>query len=359
MSPRKGCSRSEPVPERLYEGMSGQLFGWLLPDLSLDSRLPLQRRVRGQQQRRGPLLLPGDLLQEGPPTCHVRVEAPKTQRRGTGRVQHFVVKEASFVGFLEALLLDRPLGERIFGASAATFRRRWDNILRVLEVPGNLKLAHPRRLARRRSCTPVPAECADSRPALAHEASLSGNAGELLAGGCGRECAPFFACLSPPAHFCCGVALQYPASALPCLAVFKRWMAQPAGAFLLRLRSAVSSFSTAVPSSLQAVGWLSPPGHFCCGFALQYPASALPCLAVFKRWMASPTCRFSLLGLLVWGGRAGFNVCFHGCLPGTATASAFLRLSMATAWTVGPSFREPHRFVPGMEKRGTAPSEPS
>ena len=208
VSPRKGCSRSEqPVPELLYEGMSGQLFGWLLPDLSLDSRLPLQRRVRGQQQRRGPLLLPGDLLQEGPPTCHVRVEAPKTQRRGTGRVQHFVVKEASFVGFLEALLLDRPLGERIFGASAATFRRRWDNILRVLEVPGNLKLAHPRRLARRRSCTPVPAECADSRPALAHEASLSGNAGELLAGGCGRECAPFFACLSPPAHFCCGVAL--------------------------------------------------------------------------------------------------------------------------------------------------------
>lgn len=89
---------------------------------------------------RGAILLPSDLLLEALPTCFVRVEAPKTSHRGTGRVQHFSVKEPAFVKFLERLLANDRLTERLFPASAATFRRRWDYVLAKLGVPAVVKL---------------------------------------------------------------------------------------------------------------------------------------------------------------------------------------------------------------------------
>ena len=89
---------------------------------------------------RGAILLPSDLLLDEIPTCYVRVEAPKTSHRGTGKVQHFVVKEPPFVRFLERLLAGCALEEKLFAASAATFRRRWNHILDRLGVPAVVKL---------------------------------------------------------------------------------------------------------------------------------------------------------------------------------------------------------------------------
>ncbi|CAE7648407.1 Cdk10, partial [Symbiodinium necroappetens] len=89
---------------------------------------------------RGAILLPSDLLLDELPACYVRVEAPKTSHRGTGRVQHFVVREPSFVKFLERLLANDPLTQKLFPASAATFRRRWDYVLERLGVPAVVKL---------------------------------------------------------------------------------------------------------------------------------------------------------------------------------------------------------------------------
>ena len=89
---------------------------------------------------RGAILLPRDLLWDELSTCYVRVEAPKTGNRGSGRVQHFVVRQPTFVRFLGRLLAESSLTEPLFSGSASTFRRRWDFILRQLGVPEALKL---------------------------------------------------------------------------------------------------------------------------------------------------------------------------------------------------------------------------
>ncbi|CAE7868529.1 ANK3 [Symbiodinium sp. KB8] len=89
---------------------------------------------------RGAILLPCDLLVDEAPVCYVRVEAPKTGHRGAGKVQHFVVREAAFVRFLERLLARSPLEEKLFPASAGTFRRRWNYVLQRLGVPATFKL---------------------------------------------------------------------------------------------------------------------------------------------------------------------------------------------------------------------------
>lgn len=89
---------------------------------------------------RGAILLPCDLMLDDLPTCYVRVEAPKTRHRGTGLVQHFVVKEPRFVRFLERLLADSALEEKLFPVSASTFRRRWNYVLGQLGVPALMKL---------------------------------------------------------------------------------------------------------------------------------------------------------------------------------------------------------------------------
>ena len=90
--------------------------------------------------RRSAVLLPQDLLLDDLPTCYVRVEAPKSANRGTGKVQHFVVRQAVFVDFLSRLLGRLPLEEKIFAATASTFRRRWETILQALGVPRYTKL---------------------------------------------------------------------------------------------------------------------------------------------------------------------------------------------------------------------------
>ena len=90
--------------------------------------------------RRAALLLPRDFLLPSLENCYVRVEAPKTRFRGTGRVQHFVVKRKAFVAFLDKLVGDSPPEERLFAASASTFRRRWDFLLAALGVPERSRL---------------------------------------------------------------------------------------------------------------------------------------------------------------------------------------------------------------------------
>ncbi|CAE7735652.1 unnamed protein product, partial [Symbiodinium necroappetens] len=132
-----------PIPYALVRAMIslGLALGWArfaaVVGLSFYGTARVGEPLRAH---RGAILLPCDLLVDETPVCYVRVEAPKTGHRGAGKVQHFVVGEAAFVRFLERLLARSPLEEKLFPASAATFRRRWNYVLQRLGVPAAFKL---------------------------------------------------------------------------------------------------------------------------------------------------------------------------------------------------------------------------
>ncbi|CAE7720841.1 unnamed protein product, partial [Symbiodinium necroappetens] len=132
-----------PIPHALAKAVISVALGFGWPRFAAVVGLSFYGTARVGEPllaKRSAVLLPQDLLLDDLPTCYVRVEAQKSAHRGTGRVQHFVVRQAVFVDFLSRLLGGRPLEERIFSATASTFRRRWETILQALGIPRYAKL---------------------------------------------------------------------------------------------------------------------------------------------------------------------------------------------------------------------------
>ena len=86
------------------------------------------------------LLLPSDLLGEEINSIFLTIRSPKTRRRGGGRVQHAKVQDP--IGSLLCATVFGPLSLRasLYPGSPASYRRRWDAVLRALEIPARLKL---------------------------------------------------------------------------------------------------------------------------------------------------------------------------------------------------------------------------
>ena len=133
----------EPVPLALVKALLSLALSWnwvrfvVVAGLAFFGAARIGEPLRA---RRSQVLLPSDVLDAELTACYVRVENPKSQHRGTGKVQHFAVRDVAFVRFLEqALQKDKP-ETPLFPASPATFRRRWDTLLKSLGVPRNLRL---------------------------------------------------------------------------------------------------------------------------------------------------------------------------------------------------------------------------
>ena len=89
--------------------------------------------------RRGLLTLPSDSLScDG--RAFLRVDQPKTGRRGGGKVQHISV-EGPLVVFLENVFGGLPPEAPLFPGSSSAFRRKWDLVLTVLGIPVLLGLS--------------------------------------------------------------------------------------------------------------------------------------------------------------------------------------------------------------------------
>lgn len=83
---------------------------------------------------RGQLVFPGDVGQEEGPIFY-RIQKPKPGRRGLGRVQHTKILPKEVCDFLVLRLFSLQGEAFIYPGSAASFRTRWDKILRALQVP--------------------------------------------------------------------------------------------------------------------------------------------------------------------------------------------------------------------------------
>ena len=89
---------------------------------------------------RSDVLLPADLVAEGSGFLYLTISAPKTRHRGGGRVQHTKISEPLVTKFCEVVFSSLQPQDRLFPGSPASYRRRWDALLRALEVPITLQL---------------------------------------------------------------------------------------------------------------------------------------------------------------------------------------------------------------------------
>ena len=81
------------------------------------------------------LLLPADVLGTISGKAFLQITAPKSRRRGLGRVQHLSLSDAPVVAFLERHLGPLAPHECLYPFSKAAYRSRWNRILVTLGIP--------------------------------------------------------------------------------------------------------------------------------------------------------------------------------------------------------------------------------
>lgn len=97
------------------------------------------RIIEPLNARRRDLLLPTDSGIDRN-VMFLRVGAPKPGRRGRGRVQHTRISDAVTIQLATSVFGQLSADEFLYPAAPATYRRRWDRLLEVLEIPSELRL---------------------------------------------------------------------------------------------------------------------------------------------------------------------------------------------------------------------------
>ena len=136
-----------PAPEPLVRAMAALSIAWGWPNVAtviLVGFYGLLRIGEVLSARRLHLLTAIDMM-EDMGRFYLRIEAPKTRRRGP-RVQYTTVDEATTVKLVEALWQPLQQDQRLCCFSASAFRRRWDALVSALGLekhhrmtPGSLR----------------------------------------------------------------------------------------------------------------------------------------------------------------------------------------------------------------------------
>lgn len=136
-----------PGSEPLVRAMAALSIAWGWPNVAaviLVGFYGLLRIGEVLSARRLHLLTAIDMM-EDKGRFYLRIEAPKTRRRGP-RVQYTTVDEATTVRLVEALWQPLQQDQRLCCFSASAFRRRWDALVCALGLekhhrmtPGSLR----------------------------------------------------------------------------------------------------------------------------------------------------------------------------------------------------------------------------
>ena len=127
-----------PIPEAVLKAMISVsiMWGWKCFAAILGIAFyGISRPGEPLRAFRQNLILPTDLLQDDLSTVFLRIENPKSRRRGLGRIQHISVDYKPLVLFLERLYGSWSPERRLLDMSQSAFRRRWDAILTALHIP--------------------------------------------------------------------------------------------------------------------------------------------------------------------------------------------------------------------------------
>lgn len=135
------CHRP-PIPEPMVEALvvlSLQL-GWRRwCGILLLCFFGIARAGEVMRCRRRDLLLPCDLLDDESGHAFLVLYKSKTMHRGPAKVQHLRIESNRAVLLLTDIYRGACKEEMLFFGSPSVFRRRWDHLLRILQVPSFVK----------------------------------------------------------------------------------------------------------------------------------------------------------------------------------------------------------------------------
>ncbi|CAE7606984.1 unnamed protein product [Symbiodinium sp. CCMP2592] len=131
-----------PIPEVLTRALASVSISWgwrRFAAITLLCFYAIARIGEVLAASRRDLLTPEDALDPSG-KLYLLIRSPKTRHRGA-RIQHATVEAPQDVlSFIIAVFQDLDPELKLFGGSAGVYRRRWDEVLRALEVPKNLRL---------------------------------------------------------------------------------------------------------------------------------------------------------------------------------------------------------------------------
>ena len=131
-----------PVPKLVIDAVLSVsvAWGWLrfaaLTALAFHGAMRIGERITAV---RGDLILPEEAaLQQK--VCFLRVSKPKPGRRGRGRIQHARIDDEFAVDVAVAAFTYLDPSEKLFAATASTYRRRWDRVTAALKIPASVNI---------------------------------------------------------------------------------------------------------------------------------------------------------------------------------------------------------------------------
>ena len=127
-----------PIPESVLKAMISVSIIWDWKCFAAILGIAfygIARRGEPLRSFRQNLILPTDLLQDDLSTVFLRIENPKSRRRGLGRIQHISVDYKPLVVFLGRLYGSWSPERRLLDMSQSAFRRCWDAVLTALQIP--------------------------------------------------------------------------------------------------------------------------------------------------------------------------------------------------------------------------------
>ena len=131
-----------PLPEVLLRAMAAIGLSWQWERWTAITLLcfyGIARIGEALNACRRDLLTPEDAL-EPQGRLYLIIRSPKTRHRGA-RVQHIEIQgPGDVIDFVIRTFQDLEPSTRLFGGSPGVYRRRWDEVLRRLEVPAELRL---------------------------------------------------------------------------------------------------------------------------------------------------------------------------------------------------------------------------
>lgn len=126
-----------PLPKVLLDAFVGLALTWGWARWAATTMLAFHGACRvGEPLKalRQDLILPDEAGLEID-VCFLNITSPKTSRRGRGRTQHTKITDESTVRLAKVVFSQLDPQEPLYPSSLSSYRRRWDRLLAVLEVP--------------------------------------------------------------------------------------------------------------------------------------------------------------------------------------------------------------------------------
>lgn len=127
-----------PIPLKLLEAMAsvGLLWKWnRFAGCIILAFHGCTRMGEILRAKRKHLVLPTDLSLPSTSPVFLRIVDPKPGRKGLGKIQHVRVDDVHVTAVVQSIFGDLDGEEQLYPGTPGTFRRRWDRVLRSLEVP--------------------------------------------------------------------------------------------------------------------------------------------------------------------------------------------------------------------------------